>query len=69
MLRFFWLFNNYHTAYDLRMDNFVWKLQLYFVLAAFAEAIRRTQWAIYRVENEFYNNFEAYRSIPAIPGI
>ena len=29
-----------------------------------AEAIRRTLWSLIRVENEFYNNFEAYRSIP-----
>ena len=32
-----------------------------------AEAMRRTQWALLRIENEFHNNFEAYRSIPTIP--
>ena len=31
------------------------------------EAIRRTFWAIFRVENESFNNFEKYRTIVAIP--
>ena len=34
-----------------------------------AEAIRRTVWALIRVENEFFNNFEAYRTIPTIPDL
>lgn len=34
-----------------------------------AEAIRRTIWALLRVENEFFNNFEAYRTIPKIPDL
>jgi deoxyribonuclease-4 len=32
-----------------------------------AEAFRRTVWVLIRVENEFYNNFEQYRTIPIIP--
>ena len=36
-------------------------------LGMLAEAIRRTLWALIRIENEFHNNFEAYRSIPTIP--
>lgn len=36
-------------------------------LAMMAEAVRRTQWSLIRVENEFFNNFEAYRTIPIIP--
>ena len=31
------------------------------------ETYRRTIWAVLRIENEFFNNFEAYRMIPAIP--
>jgi hypothetical protein len=38
-------------------------------LAIIAEAFRRAQWSLLRVENEFHNNFEAYRSIPQIPGL
>jgi len=34
-----------------------------------AEAIRRTIWALIRVENEFFNNFESYRSIITIPNL
>jgi hypothetical protein len=34
-----------------------------------AEAFRRSVWALIRVENEFFNNFEAYRSIPTIPNL
>ena len=33
------------------------------------EAIRRTVWAIIRVENEFFNNFEEFRDIIVIPPI
>jgi len=31
------------------------------------EAFRRTFWAMIRVENEFFNNFEQYRDIVMIP--
>ena len=34
-----------------------------------AEATRRTFWAVLRIENEFYNNFEQYRTIPTIPNL
>lgn len=33
------------------------------------EAIRRTIWAIIRVENEFFNNYEEFRDHIAIPPI
>jgi len=38
-------------------------------LGVMVEAVRRTIWAILRVENEFYNNFEQYRDILVIPPI
>jgi len=38
-------------------------------MAMLAEAFRRAQWSLIRVENEFHNNFEQYRSIPQIPGL
>lgn len=31
------------------------------------ETYRRTLWAILRIENEFFNNYEGYRTIPTIP--
>ena len=34
-----------------------------------AEAIRRTVWSLIRVENEFFNNYENFRSIPKIPSL
>ena len=34
-----------------------------------SEAFRRSVWALIRVENEFFNNFEAYRTIPTIPDL
>ena len=39
---------------------------LFFILAL-GEAYRRTQWSIFRVENENINNFEKYRAIMEIP--
>lgn len=43
------------------------KIEIFVFLSMMAEAVRRTQWALIRVENEFHNNFEAYRTIPIIP--
>lgn len=38
-------------------------------LTVLVEAVRRTIWAVIRVENESINNFEEYRSINTIPPI
>jgi hypothetical protein len=45
------------------------QVQLLIFTLMMTEAVRRTQWAILRVENEFYNNFEAYRTYPTIPNL
>jgi hypothetical protein len=37
------------------------------IITLVAELMRRTQWALLRVENEAINNFESYRSIYIIP--
>ena len=37
------------------------------LMGMLAEAIRRAVWAVLRVENEFFNNYEQYRDIIAIP--
>ncbi len=47
----------------------VHNLDLIVFATIFAEALRRTQWAMLRVENEFFNNFEQYRSILTIPDL
>ena len=36
-------------------------------LMMFIEALRRTQWALIRIENENVNNFERYRNVLQIP--
>jgi hypothetical protein len=36
-------------------------------LLMFIEALRRTQWALIRIENENVNNFERYRNVLQIP--
>ena len=38
-------------------------------ISTFAEAFRRAQWALIRIENENQNNFEKYRTILMIPSI
>jgi len=40
-----------------------------FFIGMLQEAIRRTLWAIIRVENEFFNNFESFRDMVLIPPI
>jgi len=67
ILRFVWLipiFNDLIVKCDiyLKMDVILW-------LTIIAEALRRTVWVLIRVENEFFNNFESYRSIPNIPDL
>jgi len=41
---------------------------LFFTLAL-AEAYRRAQWSLFRVENENINNYEKYRTIHEIPKV
>jgi hypothetical protein len=61
LLRFFWLsavtakFWSYDQ--DREVTNFD-KFNGVFVMGMLAECMRRTQWALIRVENEQYNNFE-----------
>ena len=62
-LRFFWLISIYKSDEDSHMNTF----EVMTCLSLLAEATRRTIWALIRIENEFHNNFEAYRSIPTIP--
>ena len=68
-LRFFWLLGIFKYSYESDPDNFWYDLEILVIANIFAEALRRTVWAIIRVENEMFNNFEEYRSIPMIPSL
>ena len=70
VLRFFWVFMIWAINWsDTGFENAINSLQILTFAAIIAETTRRAQWALIRVENEFHNNFENYRSIPTIPGL
>ena len=69
ILRFFWITGLYTFEFNDGEEDFVYKLSLWALVTLLLEAIRRTQWALIRVENEFFNNFEAYRTISLIPDL
>ena len=60
ILRFTWLMN-FVLLNDKKFDET--KILIFSIL----EIYRRTQWAIFRVENENQNNFEKYRTFLEIP--
>ena len=60
ILRFTWLYNFYIPS-DLISDEI--KIFIFSIL----EIYRRTQWSLFRVENENQNNFEKYRTFLEIP--
>lgn len=45
------------------------EFEIVMFISMMAEAIRRSVWALLRVENEFFNNFEQYRDVIVIPPI
>jgi hypothetical protein len=66
-LRFWWVIGIFPYTWDSPIGDFMKKVELGFFMKMMAEAIRRTLWVLIRVENEFHNNFESYRSILIIP--
>jgi hypothetical protein len=60
ILRFTWLYNFYIPS-DIIRDEL--KIFIFSIL----EIYRRTQWSLFRVENENQNNFEKYRTFLEIP--
>jgi hypothetical protein len=60
LLRFTWLYN-FYISQDFISDET--KIFIFSIL----EIYRRTQWALFRVENENQNNFEKYRTFLEIP--
>lgn len=69
LLRFWWVINIWNFSYETKIGRQIRDLEFLVFLSIMAEAIRRTQWALIRVENEFFNNYEAYRTIPTIPNL
>lgn len=69
LLRFFWLIFLINFKYNTSLGHYAEKLSLVVFFAMMAEILRRTIWSIIRVENEFYNNYEQYRTIPIIPNM
>ena len=66
LLRFFWVLKL--PNYD-KKSNWFEELEFLTFFGIMAELIRRMQWSLLRVENEFFNNFEQYRTIPIIPNL
>lgn len=67
LLRFFWVVTLFTLEIDDHLPNLFTKVSVLSFMSMMAEAMRRTMWSLIRVENEFHNNFEQYRSIPIIP--
>ena len=44
-------------------------MELQVLTGMLVEAVRRTFWAIIRIENEFFHNIENYREITDVPPI
>jgi len=65
IFRFWWLIGCFTFEEAALVDS----VGLIAFSAMFVEAIRRTFWAMIRVENEFFNNFEQYRDVMMIPPI
>ena len=63
IFRFWWLIAVFLPKFD------VIGLEIMVAIGMLVEGIRRTIWSIIRIENEFFNNFEEYRDIIAIPPI
>ena len=69
LIRFYWIIGVFHYEYTNDDSDLINKLSLMAMISLMLEAVRRTQWALIRVENEFYNNYENYRTISQIPDL
>ena len=70
ILRFVWLVAIFSYKFEKEEGiNFIKTWDLLVFSQIMAEALRRTLWALLRVENEFFNNFENYKSISSIPDL
>ena len=69
LMRFYWVLAIWHFTFHDDNEFVMNYFEVFPFMSLMIEAIRRTQWALIRVENEFFNNFEAYRTIPNIPDL
>ena len=68
IFRFWWLLGAITIHYT--GQTMAWQyFEIMFFISMMVEMVRRTLWALIRVENEFFHNFEQYRSIITIPPI
>ena len=65
IFRFWWVIGSFSIHTNVFFDS----IGILTFSSMIVEAMRRTFWAIIRVENEFFNNFEQYRDIVMIPPI
>ena len=63
-LRFFWILS---LIPETSLYEWEKEAEMIIIIQTFAEAFRRAQWSLIRVENENINNFEKYRTILMIP--
>ena len=68
ILRFWWIVGLMHFKFAGSV-KFLESLELLTFVSMMMSAIRRTIWAIIRVENEFFNNYEEFRDHIAIPPV
>ena len=68
LFRFWWVIGIFSIKFSGHA-YFIEGLGFLTFVSMLVEAIRRTFWAIIRVENEFFNNFEQYRDMVMIPPI
>lgn len=63
-----WLFSKFDCNDTLGCPLVV-NMELQVMTGMVVEAVRRTFWAIIRIENEFFHNIENYREIIDVPPI
>jgi len=68
-LRFFWLIGSFYFSFEDDQEAIMNKYATLTMISMLAEGLRRFQWALIRVENEFFNNYEVFRTITTIPGL
>eukprot|EP00350_Pseudokeronopsis_sp_OXSARD2_P000523 CAMPEP_0170564802 /NCGR_PEP_ID=MMETSP0211-20121228/75009_1 /TAXON_ID=311385 /ORGANISM="Pseudokeronopsis sp., Strain OXSARD2" /LENGTH=129 /DNA_ID=CAMNT_0010884733 /DNA_START=160 /DNA_END=546 /DNA_ORIENTATION=- len=66
LLRCTWILGIFAYAED---TDWFWNFEVLTMIESLAEAYRRANWALIRVENENINNFEKYRTILQIPSV
>lgn len=69
MFRFWWLIGSAHIRFAGTSAFWLDHIEAMTMIGVMVELTRRMVWAVIRVENEFFNNFEQYRDILAIPPI